>query len=72
MQLHHWFAVALALTPSLASAALFPKDTLVKQIDAREFKKVMKENVRALLTSPFHSTQREPTAQIATLFPRRL
>ena len=38
-------ALTLALTPSLASAALFPKDTLVKMIDAKEFKKVMKENV---------------------------
>lgn len=45
MHLHHWFAFTLALTPSLASAALFPKDTLVKQIDAKGFKQAMKENV---------------------------
>ena len=42
----HWFALTLALTPSLASAALFPSNTLVKQIDAKGFKAAMKENVR--------------------------
>ena len=47
MQLR-WFALVVALTPSLASAALFPKDSLVKQIDAKGFKKVMKENVSAM------------------------
>ncbi len=51
MQLHHWFAFALALAPSLASAALFPKDSLVKQLDAKAFKKVMKDNVRHQLTT---------------------
>lgn len=61
MQLHHWFALGLALTPSLASAALFPKDTLVKQIDAKDFKKAMKENVCNCLPSVlpcfFHAYQ---------------
>ena len=41
-----WFTLVIALTPSLASAALFPKDTLVKQLDAKGFRKAMKENVR--------------------------
>ncbi|KAI0794232.1 hypothetical protein C8Q74DRAFT_1247535 [Fomes fomentarius] len=49
MQLHHWFAFALALTPSLASAALFPKDSLVKQLDAKAFKKVMKDNATSVV-----------------------
>ncbi|RPD58949.1 hypothetical protein L226DRAFT_536484 [Lentinus tigrinus ALCF2SS1-7] len=49
MQLHHWFALALALTPSLASAALFPKDSLVKQIDTKGFKKAMKENATSVV-----------------------
>ena len=45
MQLQYWLAVSLALTPSLASAALFPENTLVKQLDAKGFKAAMKENV---------------------------
>ncbi|OJT07687.1 Thioredoxin domain-containing protein C13F5.05, mitochondrial [Trametes pubescens] len=44
MQLHNWLPLVIALTPSLASAALFPKDTVVKMIDAKDWKKVMKEN----------------------------
>ncbi|KAI0730975.1 hypothetical protein C8Q76DRAFT_793086 [Earliella scabrosa] len=48
MQLR-WFALVVALTPSLASAALFPKDSLVKQIDAKGFKKVMKENATSVV-----------------------
>ena len=28
MQLHHWIPLVVALTPSLASAALFPSDTV--------------------------------------------
>jgi protein disulfide-isomerase A6 len=39
------FALTLALAPSLASAAIFPKDTHVKMLDAKSFKKAMKKNV---------------------------
>ena len=38
-------AFTLALAPSLASAAIFPKDSQVKMIDAKGFKKAMKQNV---------------------------
>ena len=40
------FFTALALAPALASAALFPKGGLVKQIDAKGFQQVMKDGVR--------------------------
>ena len=53
MQLHHWIPFVVALTPSLASAALFPSDTVVKMLDAKDWKKVMKENVR-ILSHPHH------------------
>lgn len=43
-------AATLALAPALVSAGLFPKDSLVKMIDAKQFKKVMKENVRCVHT----------------------
>lgn len=36
----------LTLAPAFTNAALWPKDTLVKPIDAKGFKKVMKNNVR--------------------------
>ncbi|RDX54098.1 hypothetical protein OH76DRAFT_1061622 [Lentinus brumalis] len=49
MQLQHWFALTLALTPSLASAALFSKDSLVKQLDPKGFRKVMKENATSVV-----------------------
>lgn len=52
MQLHHWIPFVVALTPSLASAALFPSDTVVKMLDAKDWKKVMKENVRILVHHP--------------------
>jgi hypothetical protein len=38
----------LLLTPTFVHAGLFPKDSLVKMIDAKEFKEVMKLNVRVL------------------------
>jgi hypothetical protein len=38
-------ALAFAIAPSLVSAALFPSDSLVKVIDAKNFKKAMKANV---------------------------
>nr|VWP02238.1 Indoleacetamide hydrolase (IAH) (EC (Indole-3-acetamide hydrolase) [Ganoderma boninense] len=44
-----WFALVVAMTPSLASAALFPKDTLVKQLDAKGFRKAMKENATSVV-----------------------
>lgn len=44
MLLPQLIAFGLALAPSLASAALFPKDTLVKSIDEKGFRKVMKQN----------------------------
>ncbi|KAI0317228.1 hypothetical protein OF83DRAFT_1190790 [Amylostereum chailletii] len=37
-------ALTLTLAPSLVSAALFPPDSLVKKLEAKDFKKVMKEN----------------------------
>ncbi|KAG6889770.1 hypothetical protein C0995_014697 [Termitomyces sp. Mi166 len=37
-------AIVLVLAPSLASAAIFPKDTLVKMIDPKGFRQVMKTN----------------------------
>ncbi|TBU45416.1 hypothetical protein BD309DRAFT_956311 [Dichomitus squalens] len=49
MQLQYWFALAVALTPSLSSAAIFPKDTLVKMIDAKGFKDAMKANATSLV-----------------------
>ena len=41
----HLLALTLALVPSYVSAAMYPKDSLVKMIDARGFKNAMKENV---------------------------
>ncbi|OSD05370.1 hypothetical protein PYCCODRAFT_1432532 [Trametes coccinea BRFM310] len=49
MQLHLWLPLAIALTPSLASAALFPSDTVVKMLDAKDWKKVMKENATSVV-----------------------
>ncbi|KAJ8496035.1 hypothetical protein ONZ51_g1338 [Trametes cubensis] len=49
MQLHHWIPFVVALTPSLASAALFPSDTVVKMLDAKDWKKVMKENATSVV-----------------------
>lgn len=46
MFLPHLLALTLALAPALVSAAIFPPDSLVKMLDAKGFKKVMKENVR--------------------------
>ncbi|KAI9062741.1 hypothetical protein FKP32DRAFT_1593405 [Trametes sanguinea] len=49
MQLHRWLPLAIALTPSLVSAALFPSDTVVKMLDAKDWKKVMKENATSVV-----------------------
>jgi hypothetical protein len=45
MLLFQIFAITLALAPSLTSAAIFPKDTHVKMLDAKGFKRAMKKNV---------------------------
>ena len=42
--------LALALTPSLVPAAMFPADSLVKMLDAKLFKKALKANVSSYLT----------------------
>ncbi|KAG5641875.1 hypothetical protein DXG03_004015 [Asterophora parasitica] len=42
-------AIALALVPSLASAAIFPKDSLVKMLDPKGFKQVLKQDQTALV-----------------------
>jgi protein disulfide-isomerase A6 len=44
MLIQQILALTLALAPSLASAAIFPKDSRVKMLDAKGFKKVMKRN----------------------------
>lgn len=49
MLLTDYFLLSLVLAPSLASAALFPKNSQVKFIDQKGFKKIMKQNVRVLL-----------------------
>ncbi|KAI0367610.1 hypothetical protein BV20DRAFT_970394 [Pilatotrama ljubarskyi] len=49
MHFHSWLPLAIALTPSLASAALFPSDTVVKMLDAKDWKKVMKENATSVV-----------------------
>lgn len=38
----------LLLVPKFVHAGLFPKSSLVKMIDAKEFKEVMKLNVRVV------------------------
>ncbi|KAF9465620.1 hypothetical protein BDZ94DRAFT_1159654 [Collybia nuda] len=42
-------ALTLALAPSFASAAIFPKDSLVKMIDSKGFKKAMKANQTSMV-----------------------
>jgi protein disulfide-isomerase A6 len=37
---------ALVIVPSLVSASLYPKDSLVKMVDTRGFRNALKENVR--------------------------
>ncbi|CDO68830.1 hypothetical protein BN946_scf184805.g39 [Trametes cinnabarina] len=49
MQLPLWLPLVIALAPSLASAALFPSDTVVKMLDAKDWKKVMKENATSVV-----------------------
>ena len=45
MLLPQLLTLVLAVAPAVVQAGLFPEDSLVKMIDAREFRKVMKENV---------------------------
>ncbi|RDB18494.1 Thioredoxin domain-containing protein C13F5.05, mitochondrial [Hypsizygus marmoreus] len=45
----HIVALALALAPSLASAAIFPRDTLVKMLDAKGFRQAMKANQTSMV-----------------------
>jgi len=42
-------ALTLALVPSFAAAAIFPPDSLVKMLDAKGFRKAMKENRTTLV-----------------------
>ncbi|THH11515.1 hypothetical protein EW146_g8015 [Bondarzewia mesenterica] len=44
-------ALSLAIAPSLVSAGLFPKDSLVKHLDAKGFRQALKENVAIQRTS---------------------
>lgn len=46
----HLLALMLALAPSLASAGLFPPDSVVKMLDPKSFKKAMRANVRDFVT----------------------
>ena len=41
----------LAATPSLVSAAIFPKGSKVRVIDEKGFKSAMKKNVRGSLSA---------------------
>ncbi|KIP03817.1 hypothetical protein PHLGIDRAFT_94318 [Phlebiopsis gigantea 11061_1 CR5-6] len=49
MLLPQLLVLTLAVGPALVQAALFPKDSLVKQLDAKGFKKAMKENQTSLV-----------------------
>jgi len=42
-------AIALALAPSLVSAAIFPKDSIVKMLDPKGFRQVMKANQTSMV-----------------------
>ncbi|KAJ3530538.1 hypothetical protein NM688_g7692 [Phlebia brevispora] len=42
--------IVVALAPAFVSAALFPKGSLVKQIDAKQFKKIMKDNSTSVIS----------------------
>ena len=46
MLLPQLLALALAVGPAIVQAALFPEDSLIKMIDAKGFRKAMKQNVR--------------------------
>ena len=59
-------AVTLAFAPTIVSAGIFPKDSLVKMIDSKGFREAMKENVRCVcagsalswfLTLPFAANE---------------
>lgn len=40
---------ALALVPAAVEAAIFPKDTIVRMLDPKSFKQVMKRNESSLV-----------------------
>lgn len=44
--LPHLLVFILTLAPSIVSAALYPKDSLVKMVDTKGFRNALKENVR--------------------------
>ena len=44
-----YFILVLALAPSLVSAAIFPKDSKVKMLDAKGFNKAMKANEASMV-----------------------
>lgn len=46
MLLPQLLVLTLAVGPAVVQAALFPKDSLVKMLDAKGFRKMMKQNVR--------------------------
>lgn len=48
MILPQLLTLGLVLGPLISHAAIFPPDSLVKVIDAKGFKKAMKQNVRHL------------------------
>jgi protein disulfide-isomerase A6 len=50
MFLTQMLAFTLILAPSLASAAIFPKDSHVKMLDAEGFKRAMKKNVHQYIS----------------------
>ncbi|KAK7440405.1 hypothetical protein VKT23_017043 [Stygiomarasmius scandens] len=45
----HLFALILAVTPSLVSAGIFPKDSTVKMLDAKGFKQALKPNQTSMV-----------------------
>lgn len=50
MLFSQFLALSVALAPTAVSAALFPKSSQVKNIDAKGFRKAMGENVRLTLS----------------------
>jgi protein disulfide-isomerase A6 len=46
--LPHLLVLTLTLASSLVSAALYPKDSLVKMVDTKGFRNALKENVRGV------------------------
>ena len=57
MLLPQLLVLTLAVGPAIVQAALFPKDSLVKQLDAKGFRKAMKENVRGHSLAESHADE---------------